>query len=384
MKIILTQIGHPNFRGGGNILAHKLCDEFFKKGHDVTGIFLSPEEFLNKTEGFNYNIIVIKGSKIPFINLFRCWKALISIFKMGEPDVVISLGYEGLPVSYIKKKAFFIAASHSPWLRYFGIKDLIFSKKLFFPSLWGKWLFDASFFLDRMTKMRADVIQSSCRFGIDQCINIYGIPSEKTSVIPNGIDVNQFFIQKRTDEKNIIFWGGSVEYKGLDILVQAMPEVLKQHSDANVIIVGDMTDQRGKMILNNASNLKVVGKLVMKGLIPQGQVKDCYKNIFLTVIPSRLDLSPMVALESMASGVPIVASNVGGLSELVINKENGLIVEKENPQKLAEAIIYLFNNPIKAEEMGIRGRKIAEEEFIWEKIVEKFEKEIDKRINNRV
>lgn len=382
MKIYLTQIGHPNFRGGGNIVAHKLCEEFSKKGHDVTGIFLAPKNFINERFDTNYKIKMDIGSKIPFLNVWRCYKILKNLFnQFGEPDVIISLSYEGLPVSFIKKNALFIAASHNFLTRRIGLKELFFDLRWLNPLNFGKWLFTLSFFLDRIVKSKADIVQGLCRFGADQCKDIYKISADKIFIIPNGIDVNYFPQQQLSKEKNIIFLGGSVEYKGLDILIEAMPMILKKYSNAKIVILGEMGDTRGKTIISMAENLGVVGSLVLKGLIPQKQVKDYYKNVFLMAIPSRLDLFPMVALEAMASGIPIVASDIGGLPEIIIDEENGLIVEKENPQKLAKVIMYLFGNPIEAGKMGEKGRKIVEEKFAWEKIIEKFEREIYGRLN---
>jgi len=383
MKIILTQIGHPNFRGGGNIVAHKLCEEFSKRGHSVTGIFLSPKSLLKEKNKFSYNIIFAKVSKIPFINVFKCWKILNNIFKKNDPDVVISLGYEGLSVPFINKNSFFIAASHSPFLINFGIKNLIFSKKLLFPSLWGKWLFETSFFLDKITKINADAVQAVCEFGADQCEKIYKVPAGKIFIVSNGIDVSKFSPREFPLEKVILFIGGTVEYKGLDILLEAVGFIFKKYFDFKIVIIGE-EDKRKEKLVKLAQKLGIDSKLEWKGLVYPADIPTYFRKTSILAMPSRLELFGIVALESMASGVPIAASDAGGLPEVVINGENGLIVERENPQKLAEAIMYLFDNPIEAEEMGKKGRKRVEENFTWEKVVEKFEKEIYRRLNNKL
>lgn len=381
MRIYLTQIGHPNFRGGGNIVAHKLCEEFSKKGHDVTGVFLAPKNFINENFDANYKIKTGTGSKIPLLNVWRCYKIFKNLFNnFGEPDVIISLGYEGLLISFIKKKALFIAASHSPFLRYVGLKELFFDLKWFNPLNFGKWLFMSSFLLDRITKLKADVVQSLCNFGVKQCEDIYKIPANKIFITPDGVDVNYFQKQQLSKEKNIIFLGGSVEYKGLDILLKAFEIVIKNYPNSRLIIIGE-EKERKKELLDLAKFLDVFSKLEWVGLVAPVDIPDYFKRARILVMPSRLELFGIAALEAMASGIPIVASNVGGLPEVVIDGQNGLIVEKENFQKLAEAIIYLFDNPIEAEKMGGKGRKMAEEKFAWGKIIEKFETEIYNRLN---
>jgi glycosyltransferase involved in cell wall biosynthesis len=383
MKIILTQMGHPNFRGGGNIVANKLCEEFSKMGHSVTGIFLAPKNLVKESVKVNYKIILGRGFMVPFVNVFQGWRILRNIIKTEKPDVVISLGYEGLVVPFIKKKALFIAASHSPFLRYFGIKNLIFSRKLLYPPSWGKWLFETSFFLDRITKINADAVQAVCEFGADQCEKIYKVPAEKIFIVSNGINAGKFSLREFPSEKVILFIGGTVEYKGLDILLEAAGFIFRKYSDFKIIIIGE-EDKRKEKLVKLAQKLGIDSKLEWKGLVYPADIPTYFRKTSILAIPSRLELFGIVALESMASGVPIVASNAGGLPEVVINGENGLIVERENPQKLAEAIMYLFDNPIEAEEMGKKGRKRVEENFTWEKVVEKFEEEIDKRMNKGI
>ncbi|HDH31697.1 MAG TPA: glycosyltransferase family 1 protein [Candidatus Wolfebacteria bacterium] len=380
LTIYITQIGHPNFRGGGNIVAHNLSEYFSKRGHKVTTIYLTPKELLSEKPKTEYNIVLRKNSIIPIVNCLIVAKIIKKLSKVEIPDVVISLGYEGFFIPHIKSKLLFIAASHSPFLRYIGFKELFLSWKWLNPLNLGKWFFCFSLFLNRLTKLKADFVQCLCEFGAEQCRVVYKVPNNKIFIISNGINIKRFFIQLVSQKKNILFVGGSVEYKGLDILIRALPIIIKKYSDIELIIIGEM-DKREKTLRQLVGKLDVSSNISWQGLVSQDKMAGFYQKAYLTVLPSRLDLFPITALEAMSSGIPLVATNVGGLPEIIEDGVSGLIINKEDSEELATAIIKLLDDPKKAEEMGKKGREIVEQKFTWEKVVEKYEKEIYNRLN---
>jgi len=95
LNIFITQMGHPNFRGGGNIIIHNLSEELAKRGHKVSVIYLAPKNLLSNIPKTGYNVILKKSSKIP---LFNALTTLITVKKIlgtnGKPDVIITTGYE--------------------------------------------------------------------------------------------------------------------------------------------------------------------------------------------------------------------------------------------------------------------------------------------------
>jgi starch synthase len=88
------------------------------------------------------------------------------------------------------------------------------------------------------------------------------------------------------------------------------------------------------------------------------------------VAPSLVESFGMPVAETMASGVPVVASRVGGLPELVIDGTTGLLVDPDNPAALSQAILRILDDRASAQAMGRAGRRRAEKLFAWEKIVE--------------
>lgn len=184
-----------------------------------------------------------------------------------------------------------------------------------------------------------------------------------------NLATNSSSYPENTNCSTIGFVGRLSEEKGIPSLLQAMVIVRKRIADVRLIIVGtgplenklrEMTTSLG---LN--SNVHFVGfkENVFEIL---GQM-----NVF--VLPSRTEACPIVVLEAMAMGLPVVASHVGGIPELVRDSETGILFPYNNPTKMAEALIDLLQDKEKAKMMGKKGKEIAFEEFHPSKFVNRLQ-----------
>jgi glycosyltransferase involved in cell wall biosynthesis len=129
----------------------------------------------------------------------------------------------------------------------------------------------------------------------------------------------------------------------------------------------------------------------INSLLQVEQYVELYSNARVFVCPSVYEPFGIINLESMACETPVVASAVGGILETVIDGETGLLVEPAKPEKIAEAVNRLLDNPRMAKEFGKNGRKRVENFFSWTSIAEKTEKlytqvikEWEERANNKV
>ncbi|MCS7134659.1 MAG: glycosyltransferase family 4 protein [Candidatus Pacearchaeota archaeon] len=135
----------------------------------------------------------------------------------------------------------------------------------------------------------------------------------------------------------------------------------------------------GKIDKNYLNYLKkIIYKYKIKDLVhfvgpkKQEELRDYYINSYMVVVPSEwVEQFGIVGLEALACSTPVVGSNVGGIPEWLKDKKNGLLFERGNIQDLKEKIIFLLENPEKAEKYGKKGRLMVEKRFSKEKHIKK-------------
>lgn len=212
-----------------------------------------------------------------------------------------------------------------------------------------------------------------------------GVPKEKIAIIPNGIDLAEYanlpakgcFKRKFgiPEEKKIILYLGRIhKTKGIDILIKAYALLTKKMGTKNtVLVIAGPDDGYLKEVKFLADSLSVSSLTLFTGPLYGRDKLEAYVDSDLYVLPSRYETFPMSLLEAYACRKPVIASEVGGLRDLVVNGETGLLFENGNIEELAESIHCLLDDCFKAEELGLNGRKFVEEKFPIEKIVDKLE-----------
>ena len=200
-------------------------------------------------------------------------------------------------------------------------------------------------------------------------------PNAKYKVIPHpiysnfGNAVSKDEARKKlklSDEKLILFFGFIRDYKGLDVLLEAMAE-LKNKIDIKLIIAGEFYTDKEKYI-------KLIDKLKIKeniylftDFIPTSEVKYFFSACDVVVLPYKDATQSGIVQIAMNFKKPVIASNVGGLGEVVHNNKTGFIVEKENPSQLAEAILNFYDG--KKEKEFIDNIENEMSKYSWEEFV---------------
>lgn len=156
--------------------------------------------------------------------------------------------------------------------------------------------------------------------------------------------------------------------KGVIYLVQAIPHVLEDFPEAFFVISGN--DYPGypeyvSEILSFIREHHLEHAIRLIGDIPHQQMEQYDQMADIVVLPSLLEATSLSGLEAMSCGKPLVATNVGGIPEIVADGENGLLVPPRDPRALSDAIITLLKDAKQAYKMGQRGRERVEQEFSW-------------------
>lgn len=208
---------------------------------------------------------------------------------------------------------------------------------------------------------------------------MYNVPEWKANVIYNGISAHNFDgwvdpgeIKKRYAvgplEPMVLFVGRMTYQKGPDLLVEAIPSILRYYPNAKFVFVGDGDMMRS--VENQAHALEISHATRFLGYRSGQELIDIFKAADVVCIPSRNEPFGVVVLEAWAAGKPVIASKNGGPDEFVWHEVNGLKVF-DNPDSIAWGIGTLFADFEWAREIGRNGRKTAEEAFSWDSIADK-------------
>lgn len=208
-----------------------------------------------------------------------------------------------------------------------------------------------------------------------------GIPENKIHTVRNGINLsavqsnaNPAEVKKQlgipAEIRLIGTVGRLVEVKGHDDLVSALPLILQKIPDAGVAIVGD--GRCLEPLRKQAEELKISDRVFLTGRItpPFDIMSACEVGVF----PSIAEAIGLAMLEFMALGVPIVATNVCGIPEVITSEKIGILTPPKNHRKLAENIIKILENKKLADSLIKAGRARVEEEFTTEHMVKETEK----------
>ncbi len=190
-----------------------------------------------------------------------------------------------------------------------------------------------------------------------------GLP--KATIIPNGVPLNA--ARPALSEPPTAFFSGRlVKEKGVRVLLQAWETVVQQIPAARLIIAGDGPDR--------PIYEKMAGRgVTFVGHVPYSGVEEVARPAWVTVVPSMwLESFGLVAAESSMRGTAVIASRIGGLPEIVQDGENGLLVEPNRPDQLAQALVRLLGDREGCEAMGRRGREIALRKFSVEVQLDRF------------
>lgn len=169
------------------------------------------------------------------------------------------------------------------------------------------------------------------------------------------------------DEIVVLYVGRLDLVKGVNYLLQAAKRILTNHDNIKFLIVGEGSLRQ---------KYERFAKNLFQGIIFTGWRSDVSKlmniaNIF--ILPSLSEGTANVVMEASASGLPVIATEVGEVPRIVSNSETGILVKPKDVDRLVEAIERLIENPLAAENMGERGRRRIEESYGWEIICDKLE-----------
>lgn len=181
----------------------------------------------------------------------------------------------------------------------------------------------------------------------------------KLHVVHCGVDPARYGGAARARRAQLLFVGRLAAVKGLPVLFDALARLGSR--DVNLAIIGDGPDRA--MLTAMAADLGLSDRVDFMGYRSQSEVAAMLRESDVFVLPSFAEGLPVVLMEALASGVPVVATQIAGIPELVRDGENGRLVPPGDAAALADALAALLDDPDTAATMGRQGRALVATEF---------------------
>jgi glycosyltransferase involved in cell wall biosynthesis len=203
-------------------------------------------------------------------------------------------------------------------------------------------------------------------------------PADKVDVVPNGVethrfdaldglDLREFRRRYALDSEKILFYVGRVvNEKGVHLLVEAMPRILAARPDAKLIVAGTGGSLAGARA--RAADLGLGDKAIFTGFIPDEDRDRLFRVADVACFPSLYEPFGIVALEAMAARVPVVASSVGGLADVVENHETGLTIYPDSVDSLVWGVLHTLDHPEWAAARVANAYRTVKQRYNWDVI----------------
>ena len=371
MKILVLVFHFPPISGGGVVVITDIINKFAELGNDVTVI--TPNLDWNG-EQFNPKInpkIKIVRTETPSKNKIkvaarRCQsnikKKAIEIGKSDSFDFVFTIFH---PFHLVPKAAVETA-------KILGIPsivkvdDAIYEKANGIKSLQRK--------IEKM--INGKTLRTGTKILVSNndtkkiIIDEYNVSAKNIAIIPNGVDLSMFKTSVKKNPKKIIFAGAMYYHRGLDVLLESIPLVVKEIPDAKFVLLGSGNEM--DKLKEIVSKKKLGDSVEFKGWIKREDIPKNISDASIGIGPLRLTevtsrALPIKVLEYMAVSLPVISQNGTLPNDVLQNEKNGFFIE--NHTELAEKIILLLNEPKKVKNMGAHSLKLVQK-FSWDQVVD--------------
>jgi len=344
-----------------SVHAQRWAKAFAERGHEVH--LLS----IRKADIFGVNVHTVRLGPVNSSSVF--WKFLSYLYFLASARRLIrKLNPDIVNAHYVTTHGVIAAfAGYHPLVISLWGTGVVASGGTHLPLMWRLPPFYAL--------KRADLVCSTSKYMVDETLKVVK-PAAPIVQVPFGINCDLFSPPDETrrseysGEFRIGFVKTLLPMYGPDFLMDAMPIICSQIPNAKLILVG-RGNMRGKLE-KQASRLGISDKVEFTGFIPNEKLPETMRTFDVFVNPTVVNESfGVVILEAEACGVPVAATNVGGVPEVCIDGKTGFLVPPRDAQAIAEKIILLAKDTELRRKMSIEARKFVLQNYRWEDNVDK-------------
>jgi len=367
MKVLQINPYPPNHLGGSEIFCKNLAINLLSKNVDSTILTSDIFKAKKKTDTLESSIKVIYKyhlynlwGKNPIVNIYSYLKK-----NYHKYDIIHAHSYiffSSLQAAFLKRSRKFPLVLHihggisTPPSNSSSISEMIQLqfKNLIFDKVIGKYTIKAS-----------DAIISVSNKDLKLITAKYKLQDTKTYYIPNGIDINRFKVDNSSEKKYITFIGRLSYIKGIDIFINFIKKLYAKNDKLEFLIIGSGP------LLNLVKDAQKNLPIKHYSYYPYDKIENIYNMSKLVILSSRFEGLPTSLLESLACETPVIANDVGGISEVLKNNENGLLYKNIlNPEAINKTISLIADNK-KLTNLGKNGKDLIHKDFSWDRITDK-------------
>ena len=370
MQILVMVFHFPPISGGGVVVITDIVNKLAELGNDITVI--TPNLDWN---GEQYNPKI--NSKIQVIRTEtpsksrikvaarRCQanmkKRAIELGKQQKFDFIFTIFHP----FHLVPKAAVEAAKELQITSIVKVDDAIYEKTTGIKSIQRR----VEKMINSKTLRTASKVLVSNNDTAKVIINEYGVIPEKISILPKGVQLSLFNSSKQINPKKVVFAGAMYYHRGLDVLLEAIPKIIRKIPDAKFILLGNGNELEKLKEIVLEKNLE--NSVEFKGWIEREKIPENISDASIGIGPLRLtDVTsralPIKVLEYMAVSLPIIAQKGTLPDDVLVNEKNGYFVD--GAEDLAEKISSLLNEPDKINQMGNQSRLMVQN-FSWDHII---------------
>ena len=190
----------------------------------------------------------------------------------------------------------------------------------------------------------------------------------KIDIVYNSVEVPEYVQRNNNTNVTGLFLGRIGKRKGIYDLIESIKKLKQQELNFKILVAGDGEIEEAKKVVEQE---KLNNYIEILGWIDKEQATNYLKECDFYILPSYNEGLPMSVLEAMSYSLPVITTNVGGIPEVVLNNENGILIEPGNIEQLANAINSIVKNAELRNKLGEQAHKTIEENFNIKNFIEK-------------
>jgi len=351
---------HPE-AGGGQIIAYKTSEALALAGHKVDYLAVAPEGYQRQV---GWGEVEYAPRGLGLLEALRLAPQLAKSSQGNEYEIVhVHLGND--TIGYCLAYALAKRMGLKPRLA----MSIYAPRAYAFPRSVGE-------VITAFSCHSADLIFCLSEFSKRDISKAYHVPTSSLAVTYAGVD-SAFTANtsRRACADNVpyslLFCGrlnGPHEQKGVDVLLESLPLILRHHKVVlNIIGTGPSLPQYQAL----AAVLGITEHVRFLGFVEHQEMPRHYQQADLFVLPSRRESFGLVLAEAMACGLPVVATTAGAIPEVIVDGVTGVLVPPDDPHALASAVVSLLSDRPRMQAMGAAGAQRVRQRFSWDKVAQR-------------